>query len=156
MSSKETKYNTELRAVRFSYDNDELLRIALTIRKLVFVDEQKIDPDLEFDGYDKDAQHFLLYFKSEPVATARWRETDAGIKLERFAVMKQFRNHGYGSKLMAFIMQQNLTGKHLYFHSQLSAVGFYEALGFEKDGELFYEAGIPHYAMKKATKPNLQ
>jgi len=141
-----------IKAVAFSYSNTDLIKTALAIRKEVFVEEQNIAAELEFDGLDEFANHFLLFSNSEAVATARLRSTEEGLKLERFAVLNKYRGRGYGRKLMQYIMQDGQMENSIYFHSQLSAVGFYETIGFRKVGELFYEAGIPHYKMKYTNK----
>jgi predicted GNAT family N-acyltransferase len=133
---------------RFGFQDKKLFEICSSIRTRVFVEEQKVDPSLEYD-HEKESHFYLLYFDGKPVATARWRETDKGIKLERFAMLKDFRNKGLGSELLKAILQDiEKLDKKIYLHSQLKAVSYYERAGFNKVGKKFTEAGIEHYLME--------
>ena len=134
--------------VRFRFQDQKLFEICSSIRTRVFVDEQKVDRELEYD-HEEESHFYLLYFNGKPVATARWRETDKGIKLERFAMLKEFRNKGLGSELLKAVLQdvRNLK-RTIYLHSQLMAVSYYEMAGFKKVGDIFTEAGIEHYLME--------
>lgn len=132
---------------KFTGSQSTWLQKALDIRTEVFVNEQHVSQSLEFDGLDSEAVHFLLFVDDRPVATARYRETDRGIKLERFAVLQAYRCCGFGAKLLAFILKDFSSDRFIYFHAQETAVAFYERYGFEVVGDLFYEADIPHYEM---------
>lgn len=122
------------------------------IRTRVFVEEQKVDRELEYD-HEEESYFYLLYFDGNPVATARWRETEKGIKLERFAMLKEYRNKGLGTELLKAVLEDvGKLGKRVYLHSQLKAVSYYEREGFEKVGERFTEAGIEHYQMELKPK----
>jgi len=65
-----------IRIKKFTTDNKELSDLVFTIRKQVFVCEQKVEPRLEMDEFDDVAHHYLLYDDQKPIATARWRETE--------------------------------------------------------------------------------
>jgi len=133
---------------RFSFEDKNLAELAFSIRRKVFVDEQGVDPNLEYDKEDQ-AHHYLLLLAGKPIATARWRETEKGIKLERFAVLPEFRNRGFGEIILDEVLRDvRQLGKTVYLHSQSRAVSFYERNGFFKEGEMFVEAGIEHYYMK--------
>ncbi len=133
---------------RFSFTEKEFAESAFAIRRQVFVEEQGVDPALEYD-HEEEAHHYLLLLGDKPVATARWRETDKGIKLERFAVLPSFRNRGIGEIILKEVLKDvHQTEKVIYLHSQLKAVSFYERSGFKKSGEMFSEAGIDHFLMK--------
>jgi len=120
---------------------------ALAIRHEVFVKGQNVDPALEYEHED-DAHHYLLLLDEKPAATARWRETESGIKLERFATLEEYRNKGFGAALLKEILKDIIPlKKKIYLHSQLTAVKFYEKYGFVKEGEIFFEANIGHYKM---------
>ena len=135
--------------VSFSIDDrPDLTKQASQIRQEVFVEEQNVDPALEYDEHEKSALHYLLSVEGMPVATARWRETSKGIKLERFATLVPHRNKGLGAILLEDIMDDILPlGKKIYLHSQLKAIPFYERHGFKKIGEQFSEADIDHFEM---------
>lgn len=128
--------------------------LAFAIRFHVFVDEQKVPREEELDEYEPMARHFLAYDpEGKAVATARWRYTDHGIKLERFAVLGPYRGSGYGRAVLEAVLadvaaQPDSEGKPIYLHAQLSAEPFYAAADFWPEGEVFYEAGIAHVKMK--------
>jgi len=133
---------------RFSFNDRELAEQAFAIRRRVFVEEEGVDPNLEYDQ-EKEAHHYLLLLSGKALATARWRETEKGIKLERFAVLPEFRNRGLGGIILKEVINDVVPlGKAVYLHSQLRAVPFYERHGFVKEGNIFYEAGMGHYYMK--------
>lgn len=122
---------------------------AFAIRQKVFVDEQKVDPHLEYDEYEDSSQHYLASIDDEmPIGTARWRETDNGVKLERFAVLKEFRDKGAGTALLIQVLADvEALGKPIYLHAQIQVVSFYEKFGFRSVGNEFTEADIRHYKM---------
>ena len=135
---------------RFTFSNKDLANQAFAIRKQVFVEEQGVDPALEYD-HEEEASHYLLFLGEKPIAAARWRETKKGIKLERFAVLPSFRNRGIGEIILQEVLKDVTSqGKPVYLHAQLKAVPFYERNGFLKEGEMFTEAGIEHFLMKYA------
>lgn len=133
-------------------DTEELKQKAFEIRQEVFVVEQKVDASEEFDEYEAISTHFVaLNEQDEPVGAARWRQTDKGIKLERFAVKADARGQSIGTRLvetvLADIREQKGTGHYLYLHAQLAAVRLYEKFGFTKKGDQFSECDILHYLM---------
>jgi predicted GNAT family N-acyltransferase len=136
--------------VRFKFSDQEHFLKAISIRKKVFVDEQGVDKNLEFNpDQDKIAHHYILYIDGIPVATGRWRETTEGIKAERFAVLKSQRNKGLGKIVLDEILKDiTPLGKKIYIHAQIGAVNFYKRNGFVLMGEKFTEAGIDHYKME--------
>ena len=135
------------KVIRFSSTEKELADKAFAIRRAVFVEEQGVDATLEYD-HEEEAHHYLLFLSEKPVAAARWRETGNGIKLERFAVLPQFRNRGIGEIILKEVLKDVTSlGKLIYLHSQVKAVSFYERNGFVKEGPMFTEAGIWHFFM---------
>ncbi|MBM3434844.1 MAG: GNAT family N-acetyltransferase [Bacteroidetes bacterium] len=130
------------------FGDKELWGISNKIRTEVFVKEQNVDPVLEYE-HEEEGHFYLMFIDDEPVATARWRMTKNGIKLELFAMLKEYRNQGLGSALLSEVMNDVMFQKQkIYLHSQLKAVSFYERAGFVKKGETFKEAGIDHYLME--------
>ena len=86
------------------------------------------------------------------MATARWRETSNGIKLERFAALKKSRGKGIGTILLKEVIKDVIPlSKLIYLHSQHTAVNLYLKNGFEIIGEAFEEAGIKHFYMEYKT-----
>ncbi len=125
------------------------LQKVFAIRREVFVDEQNCPPDLEWSKEDE-STHFFALVDGEPAGAARWRKTDNGYKLERFAVLKKFRGIGVGQELVnAVLADLPPDAEFIYLHAQTSAVRFYEKLGFKKIGPEFEEAGIKHYKMAR-------
>lgn len=133
---------------RFRFSDSKLMSQAFDIRTVVFIREQAVPVELEKDEHDRQATHYLLFIEGEPIAAARHRKTTDGIKLERFAVLKEFRNKGIGGKILQFVLDE-LKGSNekIYLNSQEPAVNFYKRHGFSVEGEMFWEAGIRHYRM---------
>jgi predicted GNAT family N-acyltransferase len=133
---------------RFSFKDTALTKQAFSIRTKVFVEEEGIDAGLEYE-HEEESHYYLLLLGEKALATARWRETEEGIKLERFAVLPEFRNRGLGGIILREVLKDVIPlGKTVYLHSQLRAVPFYERCGFKKEGGIIYEAKIGHYFMK--------
>jgi predicted GNAT family N-acyltransferase len=123
------------------------LKKAFAIRHEVFVDGQNCPADLESE-FNEVAHHFLATADGEPAAACRWRQTDKGYKLERFAVLEKFRGKGIGQELVkAVLASLPNDADYIYLHAQLDAVGLYQKFNFEKTGPEFEEAGIRHYKM---------
>ncbi len=134
---------------KFKTSDKEQFKTACSIRKKVFVVEQKVEPELEFDEFEDVCLHYLFYVNKKPIATARWRNIGDKIKLERFALLKEYRNSGYGSALLDEVLKDvKKENKLIYLHAQLKAVPYYSRKGFIKKGEIFEEAGIQHYYME--------
>ena len=128
--------------------DSELIKESYKIRNKVFVEEQNVDKNIEYDGLDFDAIHYLVYYDGKPVATARWRETKEGIKLERFATYKEYRRRALASVLLRYILEEvTVSKKKIYMHAQAQVVDFYKNHGFEIKGDMFLEADIEHYTM---------
>lgn len=135
--------------------NEEELKSAFKIREQVFVIEQEVDSAAEYDEFEGTSTHFLAKLDGKPVGTGRWRFTQNGVKLERFAVLKEARGQGAGTALVAAVLSDisandATAGKLKYLHAQLSAVPLYSKFGFEKEGDIFEECNILHYKMKLA------
>lgn len=132
---------------------DEALRKkAFQIREEVFVVEQEVTAEEEFDEFEDESHHFVaLDENNQPVGSARWRHTDKGIKLERFTAKKTMRGKGLGSAIVKAVLDDIAThaepGTYLYMHAQLPAVPLYLKFGFQTKGDQFDECGIMHYLM---------
>jgi predicted GNAT family N-acyltransferase len=129
------------------------LAIAHEIRFEAFVEEQQVPADEELE-FEEESHHYLAMTDGLPAGTARWRFTEKGVKLERFAVKKDYRSQGIGSALVEFILKEvhnhpEFKGKEIYLHAQISAMPLYSKFGFSQTGGMFDEAGIMHYKMIK-------
>ncbi len=134
--------------VSFGIEDEALATLAFEIRRKVFVDEQHVSSEEEYDEHESTSTHYLVYADKIPVATARWRRTDKGIKLERFAVLKEFRNSGAGTAVLNKVLQDVVSlNEKIYLHSQITAINFYLKAGFITEGDEFVEANIRHYKM---------
>jgi predicted GNAT family N-acyltransferase len=123
------------------------LEKVFAVRREVFVVEQNCPPELEWENEDV-STHFLATVDGVPAGASRWRKTDKGYKLERFAVLGSFRNKGVGQELVKGVLNDlPADADYIYLHAQIQAVTLYEKFGFEKTGPEFEEAGIRHYKM---------
>lgn len=127
---------------------------ALKIRNDVFVVEQNVDPALEWDKFDEmdSVVMFVDYAKDgTPLATGRFREQDGYGKIERICTQKIARGSGSGRSIMEAIENEaKMRGlTKLKLGAQLTAIPFYEKLGYETCSDIFLDAGIKHKEMKK-------
>ena len=137
--------------------SEATLQKAYAIRQEVFMKEQGVSFEDEYDGFDETSQHFLGFVDDKPAGTARWRRTEEGIKLERFCVLPAFRRQGLAAELLKLVMTDVLaarkSGEKIYLHAQLEVIPLYEAAGFEKVGNEFLECNISHQTMEYPTIP---
>jgi predicted GNAT family N-acyltransferase len=125
----------------------------LKIRREVFVAEQGVPEELEIDENEKKATYFLLICSGQAMATGRIRVKDGILKFERVATLAQARGRGLGRALMKFMQEYgNLNFPDLpqVLNAQMSAITFYEKLGWIAEGPVFDEAGILHRKMRNA------
>ncbi len=128
------------------------LDTAFQIRREVFVDEQQVPAEDEYDEFEATSHHFLALMDGLPAGTARWRRTSHGMKLERFAVRLAARRQGVGHALVRAVLadvfaQQPEPIERIYLHAQVTAMPLYAAFGFVAVGAPFDECGIQHYRM---------
>lgn len=123
---------------------------ALAIRAEVFIDGQGVPPNEEVDGRDPDCLHWLVTDDLGPVATLRvLTKSDKTAKIQRVAVLERARGTGLGAMLMQYVMKElaEMGFTHATLGAQLSALGFYERLGFHARGATYLDAGIEHRDM---------
>jgi len=129
-------------------EEDEAFESVFEIRRKVFVEEQKVSELEEFDGHEAISRHYLALWDGQPVGCARWRITPyKTIKLERFAVLKEYRNKGVGAAVLQKVLEDLPSGFPVYLHAQTPAIPFYEKYGFICQGDEFSECDILHYKM---------
>ena len=134
--------NLKIQLVKTKKEDEDIL----DIRKEVFVKEQSVPKSIEIE-YESSSFHVICILDKTPVGTGRWRESELGIKLERFAVLKKYRGLGIGKEIVNFILSQISSNKIIYLHAQEAVVDFYKKLGFSVSGKQFFEADIPHSKM---------
>jgi len=118
------------------------------IREQVFIREQGVPSDLEWDGLDQDAVHLLAVTPSQQ-AVGTIRILNDG-HIGRMAVLDEWRNRGIGSQLLKQILdvarQRGL--EQVFLAAQTTAVDFYTRYGFIPEGDVFLDAGIEHQNMR--------
>jgi glucose-6-phosphate 1-epimerase len=119
-----------------------------SIRHSVFVEEQQVPEELEWDDEDTHALHFLATVENKPVGCARLLPDG---HIGRMAVLKEWRGRGVGRRLMKVILMESEKLKlgHLYLNAQTRAASFYLKYGFNQVGGEFPDANIPHVRMEK-------
>ena len=132
--------------VRLATTREELDH-AREIRKKVFIMEQNVPEDVEIDQYEDTSKHIIALIDNRFIGTARWRKTENGIKLERFAVLKEKRGLGIGKELVRFILEQIKTEPVIYLHAQDHVISFYKKLGFYSVGDQFYAVSYTHLTL---------
>ena len=136
----------------------EDIAACLQIRRVVFIQEQSVPEQEELDDLDPVCRHFIATpgkqsLSREAIGTARILFLDDGTaKAQRVAVLREHRKGGVGAALMfALEGEAARAGRStLILSSQVSAVPFYERIGYQAYGEPFVDAGIDHRMMKKA------
>jgi len=132
--------------------NDGELQGAFQVRRRVFVEEQGVPEDEEYDDCDSEALHIVAKEGDRVIGTARVQFlTDNHAKIERMAVLIPFRRKGIGTKIMTLLDEElkNRQVEQVVLHAQCAVAGFYESCGFKKYGAPFLEVGIEHIKMQK-------
>ena len=152
-----------LRAILLGYEAAESMVILKTgdwhalgpdaskVRTEVFVQEQRIPKEMEWDEADHTALHAVVYNRlGQPLATGRLLQHSPGQgRIGRMAVCRVVRGTDLGRGVLQALMQvaRQRGDREVMLHAQRSAEGFYARLGFNPRGEPFEEAGIPHLEM---------
>jgi len=131
--------------------NEKQLEGAFSVRKQVFVDEQKVSAEEEYDEYDHTAKHVVLYDQDVPVGAGRFRIVDGIGKMERICVLSSHRQKGAGKIIMDALesLAKEESLPKLKLHAQTHAEPFYHKLGYKTTSDVFMEADIPHVVMIK-------
>lgn len=135
----------DLVMARFSGPEKALI---CSIRETVFIKEQGVPPELEYDECDAQAIHVLVWLNGQAVGTGRILGDG---HIGRIAILAQYRGRGLGAALVGLLVNEaKRTGlNRVYLGAQIHAVGFYEKLGFVVYGDEFMDAGIPHRHMEQ-------
>ncbi|MCZ0717737.1 GNAT family N-acetyltransferase [Aerococcus kribbianus] len=131
--------------------NSEAYQDSLAIRRQVFIDEQGVAEAIEIDKNEEDCYHVVGYENGTALATARLlAKTPTDVKLQRVAVLKDWRQQGYGRDIVFSALEKAREEKFstVILGAQMKAIPFYQNLGFElDDSEPYKEAGILHRDM---------
>lgn len=137
-----TESRIRIREASWSADEPTIAEI----RRRVFIEEQEVPEELEWDGIDGDCRHVLAFDGELAVATGR---LVPGGKIGRMAVLPDHRGSGIGIRVLRHLMEmareEGLRGCEL--NAQTSAMDFYAREGFRPTGGEFMDAGIPHRRM---------
>ncbi len=123
------------------------------VRETVFIDEQRVPRELEFDDRDPLCRHVLAFDGDLAIGTGRL-DLGYGGKVGRVAVVATHRRSGVGAAVMQRLhaIAREQRQPRLWCHAQLTAVPFYEQLGYAGTGPTFLEAGIEHMRMELALR----
>ncbi len=122
--------------------------LATPIRFAVFVEEQGVPAALEMDDMDGECVHAVAFEEGRAVGTARLLPDG---HLGRMAVLKEWRSRGIGSLLLHSLVQKarERGDRQVVLSAQVHAMAFYRAHGFQAEGPVYEEAGIPHQEMRR-------
>jgi predicted GNAT family N-acyltransferase len=134
-----------VRRADWNRDREDLRQL----RETVFVQEQQVPPELEWDGLDEACVHVLAVDRSG-VAIGTGRLLPDG-HIGRMAVLAAWRRRGVGAALLTELMRVALEHGfvQVMLNAQVQAMGFYRRYGFAPEGEEFLDAGIPHRRMRR-------
>lgn len=140
----------KIRLVKNKREYGEVLRIRLN----VFVKEQKVPREIEIDEYENTSKHFIAFYRGKPIGCGRLRFLKGKAKFERIAVLKRYRNKGFGTRILMYMVNyaKRKNPKEIYMHAQYYLREYYKKLGFRPVGKIFYEAGIKHIKMHLVSK----
>ncbi len=123
---------------------------AFLVRQEVFIVEQGVPAELELDEFDASAAHVLVYQDARCIGTGRLVNLSAKqAQIGRMAVLAKFRGKGVGMQILRKLVDLAASqgAQVIILHSQVGAIPFYENLGFQAQGDVYDEAGIPHRNM---------
>jgi predicted GNAT family N-acyltransferase len=128
----------------------DLGNLGLALRRDVFINEQHVPPEEEFDSYDLTATHVVAVMDGSVVGCLRIVFLDEHAKFGRVVVAAPARGHGIATKMMRFAMDLAASRgeTRFYLTAQSDKLALYEKLGFVAFGDEFDDAGMPHFAMK--------
>ncbi|MGM9903976.1 GNAT family N-acetyltransferase [Enterococcus hirae] len=142
--------------MEYFFGKEEWLKAAsYYLRYQVFVMEQEILAELEFDGKDAYYPNLLFFKNNQPIATLRYQNQETNrIQFERFCVAKDFRKQGIGQKMLDFAENKAKTEGYTeaFLIAELTAVPFYEKQGYISCSQPFLEDGILCIEMQKPLK----
>jgi predicted GNAT family N-acyltransferase len=130
--------------------------LARPVREAVFVVEQAVPLEMEWDEWDGRCDHAVA-LDAAGAAIGTGRLLPEG-RIGRMAVLKPWRGKGIGAALLRALLERARERgiERVSLHAQAHAIGFYLRFGFSARGEEFFEAGIPHVQMTLELSPKLR
>ncbi len=128
----------------------DLYQLGCRLRCDVFIDEQGVSQEEEFDGRDDTATHMVSLLHGNVVGVLRILWLPEHAKVGRFAVKRELRGQGIGRRLFQSCLDHihSQSVQKIMLEAQVDRVHFYQHFGFSAYGEDYYDAGILHRAMK--------
>tara|TARA_B110000014_G_C19902403_1_gene466915 strand:- start:22 stop:456 length:435 start_codon:yes stop_codon:yes gene_type:complete len=119
------------------------------IRKKVFTTELGISESELFDESDKICDHFIILNKNSVIGTVRFLKILKKVKLERMAILNEFRMNHYGKDCILQLKEfyNTLGYTRMILDSIYSVIDFYKKCGFSEEGKIFQRVGIDHIQM---------
>ena len=138
--------NIHLLKLNFNDNNFSIIR---NVRKNVFADELGISKSKLFDEYDETCDHFILFDGKNAVGSVRFMLYEKTIKLERMAILQEYRKNSYGKNSILQLREfyNSLGYTQIFLDSIYSVRGFYKKCGFLEQGKIFQRVGIKHVRM---------
>ena len=127
----------------------------MDIRHKVFVDGQNIkyEDEVNLDA-EKEAKNYLITLNEQPIGTIRYRVIDNEFKVERFAILEEYRHKGYAEEAFKYFTDEIIAARNvpctITFNAQEYLIEFYKRIGFTPVGDKFVEASINHIKMVKS------
>ena len=137
--------NMKIRLAKNKKELEDIFRI----REIVFIKGQRVPRKRERDEFDKSAKHVIVFYNKKPIGCARVRFVHKKAKLERIALLKEYRNKGLGKMIMDYLINycRKKKSKEIVLNSQYYIKDFYRKCGFKTRGKIFMDAGIKHIEM---------
>jgi predicted GNAT family N-acyltransferase len=141
--SKETFKQVKIKQVTWHEAENELR----AVRTPVFIEEQSVTPEFEWDEIDAGAVHLLATFENQPIACLRIIQYQ---KIGRMAVIKSWRSNGLGAALLqkAINICKKYGSKSIHLSAQTHAIEFYLKAGFTQSSDEYTDVDIPHVDMR--------
>jgi len=139
---------SNIHLLKLNFKDKDFIKIR-NIRKDVFTDELGIAESELFDEYDEFCDHFIIFDGKNVVGSVRFVSLEQTIKLERMAILKEYRKKNYGRDCILQLKEfyEALGYAQIILDSVYSVKEFYKKCGFIENGEIFQRVGIDHIRM---------